>query len=224
MGLFDWLRGSEEEDLQFDYNSLDGERVEVMNPQEDKLLFAARMEIKPDRMQLRPTPAFEAKGVERLAVVLRCYDKEGKQAVHLRANLIKAASKWVISRPQVISLENDRSGVRENINVDGKLRPVSINGRSTVTCRITNISVGGVGVHCDRELKVGEKFILTSSLFTKWGIPAQNCVVRRVTVKPRDFECGLEFEDLSTNDEHLIAREIMDLERRRMQFGFGSEE
>ncbi len=221
MGLFGLFGRKKDEDEEVDPADYAGMRLEIMDEQEN-LLFAARADNSWDgSMELRAltVPRLPPRA-EYYPVLMRGYQVKTRKAVHMEGNITPQGNGvWSVEDLKITSKDNDRAFYRQETTVRGTVMPLRQRGIAEASCRLINVSAGGVCIQTAAEFMVGERFLLKSTLFEGWKPTPVMCAVRRVTRRKSSTEYGCEFIDLSPAIESAITRAIMDIQRERMRGG-----
>ena len=212
MGLFDRFRRSDEEALSLERYV--GMRIEIMNTS-NVLLFTARVNSYwRGSMTLQPISVPRLPDDTYMEVLLRGYSDKEKQAIHLSGMLShRQDGLWDVDDIELEAKDNDRAFFRQPTTISGEITPMTKNdGIYGETCRVINISAGGVCIFTDVELRKGDKILLKSNLLEGWSLTPLLCVVRRITKRKNGFEYGCEFIDLTPVTEDVIAKAIMQMQ------------
>ena len=79
-----------------------------------------------------------------------------------------------------------------------------------------NISVGGVCVQSEQQLREGDKFLLKIRLLEGLDLSMMYCQVLRITVKERGrYEYGCRFLEMNEADEERITQIIFAAQRQQ---------
>ena len=182
-----------------------------------KPLFVARAGVSAGgRMELRPLNAPHLPpDTADVPVLLRCYEKDDKQAVHIKGDLFPGdGGLWVVRNAEVTAKDNERTCFRQATDVAGEVTSLRQWGGGTIPCRLTNISIGGIGLWTENEFLPGERLLVSSEQFEQWKLKPMICVVRRVSRRRFGYEYGCEFAAMTPQLEEQITRIIMELQRQ----------
>lgn len=219
MGLFDKLfhKKSDEDDI--DLNEYVGMRLEIMDGSQS-ILFVARANLAYDgELELQPMgvpkmPPY----ADNIPVYLRGYDEMEKKPIYLQGTLVsRGKGKWIAEDLRLTSIDTERSSFRQDVSGEGEITPMKRWGLGTSTCRLINISAGGICFWSDVALLPGERVLLKADILDQWSIKPQICVIRRATKRRYGYEYGCEFVALPTSAEETIYRGIMDLQRQNRE-------
>lgn len=216
MGLFSRLFHREEQEDRADPSEYAGMRMEVMD-ENGAILFIARASVAWDgELELQPLnvphlPPY----ADNIPVLLRGYDDEEKLAVHMQGTIVsRGKGLWLVEDFQVTGKDNERAFYRFATNANGEVTPMKQWGLNSSSCRLLNVSAGGVCLWSDAEFLPGERILLKNELFDEWGIKPLICIVRRVTKRRFGYEYGCKYSSLPPATEEKITRIIMDMQRK----------
>ena len=218
MGLFDRKIAKVKAEDQNNLIQYSGMRLEVMD-EEGALLFVARSSILWDgSMILQPiTVPSDRIGSDGLAVTMRGYQETVKKAVHMSCRLTPFEDGgYKVEALEITSKDNDRAYYRQETAISGEVVPVRQRGMSEATCRLVNISAGGVCFIATAQYKVGDRLLLKTNLLPGVEMAPFLCAVRRANKKRFGYEYGCEFIQLDSGTEEMLAKAIMEMQRKRM--------
>ncbi len=163
-------------------------------------------------------PSDNGSAQKSLHVAMRGYQESVKKAVHMDCWLVPFEDDgcFKAEKLSVTGKDNDRAFYRQETAISGAVVPLRQKGMSDATCRLVNISAGGVCFLATANYAVGDKLQLKTNMLPGVETPPLVCVVRRATKKRFGFEYGCEFTALDTETEELLARAIMEMQRKRM--------
>ena len=208
-----------------------GMRVEVLSLS-GQLLFVAKLfllrggivelQLPSDAVDTAPNP----EETEPFQANLRGYDATQRKAIHMTGLITPVTRElWRVERLKIVSKDNDRAFFRQPTSAAGEVslssRPgvgrfalAGHPGAASHVCEVRNISAGGVCIQTDEAFRMGDRLLLKSRLLPGGQLSSLLCEVRRITQRRGNvFEYGCQFIDLSSADEDLIAKAIMDMQR-----------
>lgn len=196
-----------------------GMRVEV-TAQDGRLLFIAKLlGLQETRAQLhQATKTFLSREMEEpLAVRIRGYSDRDSKAVYLEGKILPAADEqvWAVTDLTLVKQGNDRAFFRMDIDMDASITPVGRIGAAEETCRLLNISVGGVRIASANRHDSGDKLLLSVKLSPEKGPSTMLCQVLRVIEREEGCEYGCRFIELNEADEDRIMQVIFNLQRKQ---------
>lgn len=208
-------RRAQKEDLEI----YSGMRVEVASEDKRVFLTAQLVELRGDRAQLEPESDGNllAGTEEPIPVVLRGYSSLENKAVQLEGTIRPDPSgKWQAENLVLVKRSNERAFFRVDTNIDAGLTPMGSFSKAEETCKILNLSVGGICLGSRERHNVGDKFILHTKLLQELESSLMFCQILRIIERKHDyFEYGCQFLRLSAADEERILQIIFDLQRKQ---------
>lgn len=208
-------RRAQEEDLEL----YSGMQVEVSSDDGRMFLAATLLDLRGDRAQLQPKSEGNllAGTEEPVPVTLRGYSSIEGKAVILEGTIRPGLNGlWEVEHIILVKRGNDRAFFRVDTNIDGGVTPMGSFSTKEESCKVLNISVGGVCVGSKLRHNVGDKFILSAKLLPELEPSMLFCQVLRILERRVDYyEYGCQFLRLSSSDEERILQIIFDIQRKR---------
>lgn len=227
MGLFDFFRRSakqEEEEAAERLAQLEdlevyaGMRVEVTSSDKRMFLVARLQGLRGDRAQLKPLAegSLLNKTEESVAVTMRGFSSIENKAVVLHGMVRPGPSGNLLVEHLVLAKRgNDRSAFRMDTNINASITPLKQFDGTRESCKLVNISAGGVCVGSQVRHNVGNKFLLWVRLLPELDSSMLTCqIVRIIERRHGYFEYGCRFLNLSAGEEERIMQIIFELQRR----------
>lgn len=231
MGLFDFFkrfgksarelraeeskRRAQEEDLEI----YSGMRVEVASEDGRMFLTAQLVELRGDRALMEPKSEGNllAGTEEPIPVVLRGYSSLENKAVVMQGTIRPTMNgMWQAENLVLVKRINERAFFRVDTNIDVGITPMGSFSTAEESCKLLNISVGGVCIGSKRRHNVGDKFILQAKLLPDLESSLMFCQILRIIERKHDyFEYGCQFLQLTTSDEDRILQVIFNLQRKQ---------
>lgn len=225
MGLFDLLgrtsRQRKEQEAQQrarreDLDIYPGMRVEV-STEDGKLFLAAELiEVRGDRVRLKPCieGSLLTQTEAPVPVIIR-----GRSSKHDRAVVMEALVRsgpngtWRAEHLELVKRTDNRVSFRMDVDLEGTIAAA---GGPEEPCRLHNISTGGACISMRTRYNVGEKLLLRVQLPPETEPAALVCQIVRINERRYDyFEYGCRFLDLELADENCILRSIFTMQSRR---------
>lgn len=219
MGLFgrsgrkSGARGRSADDRS-ELDAYEGIRVEVMTA-DGYMLFAARIsEVEGNSAKLHQLSGEDLGGEGPLRVRIRGYSSSDKSAVCMEGVIIPVSrDEWKAEKITVTRTGNDRAFFRLDIDLDAM---VAISGSTAgeKSCKLRNISLGGVCIVSEHKVEKGEMLLLRVRLAGDETESALFCRALRVTEKGEDgYEYGCQFMGLNEEDQRRITQMILEAQR-----------
>ena len=199
-----------------------GMRVESWT-EEHMLLFMGELTIVENgRGTLALQSGFEGPQLEeneKQHIFLRGYDPKEKKAIHMECDISGfLPDTYRVDRLKLDGKANDRAFYRQPVGISGEIKHVDTEGVAQLRpCIVENISAGGACFRSDAVYAIGSRLLLGSKLLPDSYISLVCSVCRIKTRTDGMFEYGVKFEDLTENDEDLIAKAILDLQLKQMR-------
>ena len=153
-----------------------------------------------------------------LPVRIRGYNYHERKAVYMEGAISPAPgqNRWQVEGLVVTRICNDRAFFRLETTATAHLSPMGSLGVEEEDCRLVNISVGGVCVQSEQQLREGDKFLLKIRLLEGLDLSMMYCQVLRITVKERGrYEYGCRFLEMNEADEERITQIIFAAQRQQ---------
>ena len=204
----------EQEDIEV-YSDI---RVEVTTF-EDRLLFAAKlMDLKGDAGELYQYPETGTfRSDKPLDVRIRGYSAYKRKAVYMEGVITpETKSMWRVENLVIKKVENDRAFFRLNVDVDAVLTRYEGPDAAEITCRLLNISIGGVCIFTKEEYGMGSKFRLRVRLLEGKPEFSLRCEILRIIEKDETgYEYGCRFLEITEEEEQRIIQSMFAIQSMR---------
>ena len=208
-------RRAQEEDLEI----YSGMQVEVASDDGRIFLTAVLVELRGDRALLEPQSEGNllAGTEDPIPVVLRGYSSMENKAVVIQGPLRPSPNgMWRAENLALVKRVNERAFFRVDTNIDVGITPMGSFSATEESCKLLNMSVGGVCIGAKRRYNVGDKFILQAKLIPELESSLMFCQILRIIERKHDyFEYGCRFLQLTSSDEDRILQIIFDLQRKK---------
>lgn len=130
---------------------------------------------------------------------------------------------WRLDRLEALRTEEKRNFFRQNIRVEALIR--ALRDGEAKSCRILDVSAGGVLIRCKEEFRLGELVRLSGvHLLEKEDVFNFTCRVQRAIPDGSYTNYGCQFEQLTEKDEDRLMRVILVLQRKALQARRGGGE
>ena len=227
MGLFGFFRKTakqEEEEAAErlaraeDLEVYSGMRVEVTSS-DGRMFFAAKLSgLRGDRAQLVPLVegSLMSKSEEPAPVTMRGFSSRENKAVVLEGRVRPGpASSLYVEHLTLVKRGNDRAAFRMDTDISAFITPLKQFDGIKESCKLLNLSAGGVCVGSQVRHNVGNKFTLWAKLLPGQDTSALTCqVVRIIQRRHSYYEYGCRFLDLKPAEEERIMQIIFEMQRR----------
>lgn len=152
-----------------------------------------------------------------LQVQIRGYNERTRKAVHMEGTVtVQPQHVWAVTELKVIRSGNERAFFRLETNLDATVTTFGGFGSGEYSCRMLNISVGGVCISSDRVHHEGDRLLLKVKLMEERDTSVMFCQIMRVVDKGEGrFEYGCRFLELTENDEARITQSIFAAQRKK---------
>lgn len=194
-----------------------GMRVEVSSEDKQVFLVASLVDLWGDQARLKPLNENGLLTEEPVPVSIRGYSSLDRKAVLIEGTIRPGASGLLEAENLVlIKRSNDRAFFRVGTNIEAYITPMGSFSAEEETCKVLNISVGGVCLGSKGQHNVGDKFIMRVKLLKELEPSLMFCQVLRILERKEDyFEYGCQFLRLTASDEERILQIIFDLQRKQ---------
>ncbi len=174
------------------------------------------------RGQQSPEPE-AARKAKPLHVRIRGYNDHEKKAVHMEGDITPGERHiWKVESFMVERIGNDRAFFRLETDLDATLTTFGGFSAGEQSCRMLNISVGGVCILSGHKYHKGDKFLLNVRLLEDRPISVMFCEVLRIIEREDSkYEYGCRFLELNEEDQDKITQNIFaaQLAERRKKRG-----
>ena len=152
-----------------------------------------------------------------LQVQIRGYNERTRKAVHMEGTVtVQPKHVWAVTGLKVIRSGNERAFFRLETDLDATVTTFGGFGSAEYSCRMLNISVGGVCISSNRVHQEGDRFLLKVKLMEERDTSVMFCQIMRVVDKgDGKFEYGCRFLELTENDEARITQNIFAAQRKK---------
>jgi len=132
---------------------------------------------------------------------------------------------WRLDRLESCNVSEKREHFRHSLFTTAKVVRTGAGGSSgavgePLTCRVIDVSAGGVLIRCREEYKVGDHLAIVGlEVVPEMESFAFNCVIRRASMDEEelDYLYGCQFEGLKSKDEDRIMKAILMAQREKLR-------
>jgi len=201
-----------------DYTDL---RVELTAQEDNRLLFAARVENargdEAELYQYTDSTLSEEDTIVPIPVNARGFlDKKRANAADNTALLFTArisplrTRMWRAQQVHIKSIVPGRASFRLEVNTAAVTAPIRNNIADDKPCKVVNISVGGACIATDQVYKKGDRFLLKVKLLPDSPVSRVCCEVLRIVKRGEgQFEYGCRFVELADAARARISQDIL---------------
>lgn len=145
-----------------------------------------------------------------LQIRLRGYNDWKSKAVFMEGTMLpKQKHIWKIEDLVITRIENERAYSRLSTDIDASVTSSGGNEEGEKSCKVLNISVGGVSIGSEYRYYKGDRFILKAKLAEDRPVSVMYCEVLRVVEKATArYEYGCRFLELTEADQEEITQAI----------------
>ena len=196
-----------------------GIRVEVTTFDERLLFVAKLLEPAGDSAQLQQYSENRVplKGGS-VRVRIRGYSGYKRKAVYMEGIITpELKNVWRAENLVITKVENERAFFRLNVNMDAVIIRYSGTEAAEKTCRLLNISIGGVYIFSEEKYAKGSRFQLRVKLLEESPESVLYCEVLRIIEKDEGagYEYGCRFLDITEEEEQNITQNMFAIQSRR---------
>lgn len=142
------------------------------------------------------------------AVKLRGYNDCERKAVFMEGFMTpKQKHIWQLKDIHITRIENERVFTRLSTNIEAAV--MKAEGADAKTCRLLNISAGGVSISAEQRYYKGDRFLLKVRLLEDRPFSVLYCEVLRVAERAVSrFEYGCRFLELTEADQEELMQHM----------------
>lgn len=216
--VFNLFKRKDEADRASDMRELEiysGMRV-MVEDQEGRMLFVAGLQ-DPQRNKARlyQYSASETDGeterktgTEDISVKVRGYNDCERKAVFMEGTMSPAGKHiWQLKDLAITRIENERAFNRLSTDIDATVIAADGANEGEKSCKLLNISIGGVSIGSEYRYYKGDRFLLRARLLEDRPVSVMYCEVLRVVEKAVSrYEYGCRFLELNEADQEEIIQ------------------